>query len=237
MTDIYSKSNVLKLLKKIDLHEYKIIHSKVVANLAVNIAKNITKLGYPICTQSVEAGALLHDIGVTKTFDDASPNHSVIGAQIARENGYCDKVVRCIESHEYIIWTKEEGKLFDMDMMRESFCPESWEEKIVSYADIVVFVYSEAAREKDYWEDPNCLQKAAFPYWSEVFKKYSLGKFEENHLFMQRLHEQQKNMLKYVKPDFFKNPEYIKLAEQMKKAQIDFGLKVPFDYEENLYKK
>lgn len=234
MEDIYNKNNILKLIKRVNLYEYKIIHSKTVANLAVNIAKNAMKVGYPICIQSIEAGAMLHDIGIAKTLDDASPNHSSIGAEIARENGYCDKVARCIEAHEYVIWTKEEGKLFDMEMSRESFRPESWEERIVSYADAVVFVYSEVAREKDYWEDPRCLQKAAIPYWRKVFQKYSLGEFEVNHPFIQRLYEQQKNMLQYVKPEFFRDPEYIKLDEQMKKAQIDFGLKVPFAYEENL---
>ncbi len=234
MEDIYKKEYIYDLLKKVGLHEYKIIHSKTVANLALKIGKQVFKEGYPICLQSVEAGSLLHDIGIARTKDDVSPNHSSIGAEMARNFGYCDKVVKSIEAHEYVIWTKEEGKMFDMEMSRDSFRPESWEERVVSFADNSVFVHTECGREKDYWEDLRCLQKASIPYWKDVFAKYNLGEFKNDHQFIKRQFDHQKTMLQYVKPEFFEDDEYQELSTEMKNAQKKFGLKVPFPYEENL---
>ena len=234
MEDIYSREYVINLLKQVGVHEYKIIHSQTVANLAVNIGKQIIKEGHPVCMQVVELGSLLHDLGISKTLDDTSPNHASIGGDMARKYGFCESIARCIEGHEYVIWSKEEGKLFDMDMSRESFRPETWEERVVSFADSAVFVYSEAAREKEFWEDLHCLQKASIPYWKDVFQKYSLGDFDSKHPFIQRQYDHQKTMIKYVKPEFFKDKEYVKLAEKMRKAQIAYGLKVPFPYVEEL---
>ena len=234
MVDIYSKDYIIQFLVDKDLHEYKITHSKAVAILAVNIAKEAMTKGNPVCLQAVETGALLHDLGISRTIDDLCPNHASLGGEIAREHGYCDEVARCIEDHEYVIWSKEEGKLFDMEMKRDSFRPETWEEKIVSFADYALFVYSEAAREKEFWEDWYSLAKTSAPYWRDVFKKYKLGGYNKKHPFYERAHLAAKEMRKFVKPEFFEDEEYKELVEKMREEQRASGILVPFPYEEEL---
>lgn len=234
MADIYSKDYIIKLLRKEGLHEYKILHSIGVANIALKIAQEVKKEGYPVDMKTVQTGALLHDIGISKTVDDASPSHASIGGEIARKYGYSEEVARCIEDHEAMIATKEEGKQIGMQMSRDSFIPQTWEEKVVAYADHVLFIVSECLREKDFWEDPHCAERAILPYWKDVFKKYSVGEFNSKHPFMQREYEFHQEMKKYVKPEFFKDEEYKKEVEQMHKAQRAYGLKLPFPYAEEL---
>lgn len=232
--NIYDKEYIIKFLRDLKLHEHKVTHCKAVANLAVNIAKEVMKEGKPVCIKAVEVGSLLHDVGIAKTIDDVSPNHSVIGGVIAREHGYCDEVARCIENHEYVIWSREEGKLFDMEMKRDSFRPETWEEKVVAFADNALFIYSEADRRKEFWEDIYSLAKASIPYWRGVFKKYNLGDFSTKHPFTERQYIHLKEMRKYAKPEFFEDKEYKELVEQMRKEHIASGIQVPFPYVEEL---
>lgn len=234
MTDVYQKKCILELLRKEGLHEYKILHSISVANLALKIAQELEKTGHPVDMKTVQAGALLHDVGISKTIDDVSPSHAAIGGQIARKYGYSEEVARCIENHEALIANKEEATQVGVETNRNSLLPKTWEEKIVAYADHVVFVVAECGREKDFWEDPHCLQKAILPYWKDVFKKYSAGEFNSKHPFMQREYEFHQEMKKYVKRGFFEDEEYKREVEQMRRAQKAYGLKLPFPYAEKL---
>jgi len=234
MADIYSKEYIIELERKEGLHEYKILHCILVANIALKIAQEVKKAGYPVDMKTVQTGALLHDIGISKTVDDASPAHASIGGEIARKYGYSEEVARCIEDHEVVFTTEEEGKQLGMQMNRDSFIPQTWEEKVVAYADLVVFVVAECDREKDFWEDPHSIQKAIVPDWKAVFKKYSAGEFNSKHPFVQRVYAFHKEMKKYVKPEFFKDEEYKKEVEQMREAQRAYGLEVPFPYAEKL---
>jgi len=235
MEDIYSREYIVNFLRETGLHEYKILHSVGVAILAIKISEKISKDENCLVNKKiVEAGSLLHDIGISKTIDDLSPNHTTIGGEIARSHNYREEVARCIEDHEYCVWTKEEGKMVGMIMNRESFRPETWEEKVVSYADHVLFVYSECNKIKDFWEDPTCIQKAAFPYWVDVFKKFSLDNIDAKHPFIVRQYWHQMEMKKYIDPNFFEDTEYIDITEKMRQAQVKYGLKVPFPYADNL---
>jgi putative nucleotidyltransferase with HDIG domain len=235
MEDIYSRKYIVNFLRETGVLEYKILHSIAVAVLALKIAGKVSKdENYLVDKKIVEAGALLHDIGISKTIDDLSPNHSSIGGELVRAHNYSEEIARCIEDHEYVIWSREDGEKLDMIMIRESFRPETWEEKVVSYADHVVFVYSECNKVKDFWEDLRCLQKASLPYWVDVFKKYFLGDLDATHPFIVRQYGHQKEMKKFVDPSFFADEEYKDIAEKMQKAQIEYGLKVPFAYADEL---
>jgi uncharacterized protein len=234
MADIYSKDYIIELLRKVGLHEYKILHSIGVANLALKIAKEVEKTGHMIDIKTVQAGALLHDIGISKTIDDASPSHAAIGGELARKYDYSEEVARCIEDHEVVFATKEEGKQTGMQMSRDSFVPQTWEEKVVAYADLALFIVSECQRKKDFWEDPHCAEKAFFPYLKEIFRKYSGVEVDSKHPFLQREYAFHQEMKQYIKPEFFEDEEYKKIVEQMHEAQRAYGLKLPFPYAEKL---
>ena len=79
------------LLKKSGCSDSVISHCKVVRNLAVNIAKRTDA-----DLKLVEAGALLHDIGRSKTH---GLKHAIEGAKIAKDMGLPDRIIRIIERH------------------------------------------------------------------------------------------------------------------------------------------
>ncbi len=81
----------------------------------------------------VEAGALLHDLGRSKTH---SVNHVIAGAEIARVEDLPQQVVSIIERHVGGGITAEEAKA--LGWPEGSYFPETLEEKIVSYADKLV---------------------------------------------------------------------------------------------------
>jgi len=78
----------------------------------------------------VEAGALLHDIGRSKT---NAVNHGLVGGQVAAQEGLPEPVVRIIKRHVGGGITAEEAARFGWP--RDVYVPLSLEEKLVSYAD------------------------------------------------------------------------------------------------------
>ena len=81
----------------------------------------------------VEIGALLHDIGRSKTH---TVHHAVVGADIAKSAGLPDSVVSIIKRHVGGgITVKEAEKL---GWPEDVYVPVTLEEKIVSYADKLI---------------------------------------------------------------------------------------------------
>jgi uncharacterized protein (TIGR00295 family) len=81
----------------------------------------------------VEAGALLHDIGRSKTH---TVHHAVIGAEIARSAGLPDSLVSIIKRHVGGGITAAEAE--KLGWPQDVYVPASLEEKIVSYADKLI---------------------------------------------------------------------------------------------------
>ncbi len=81
----------------------------------------------------VEAGALLHDIGRSKTH---TVDHGVVGAKIAESEGLPEPVVRIIKRHVGGGITAEEAEKFGWP--KDVYVPLTLEEKIVSYADKLI---------------------------------------------------------------------------------------------------
>jgi uncharacterized protein (TIGR00295 family) len=78
----------------------------------------------------VEAGALLHDIGRSRT---NAVDHGVVGGQIAESEGLPEPVVKIIKRHVGGGITAEEAARFGWP--QDVYVPLNLEEKIVSYAD------------------------------------------------------------------------------------------------------
>ena len=81
----------------------------------------------------VEVGALLHDIGRSKTH---AIDHGVVGSKIAESEGLPESIVRIIRRHVGGGITAEEAEAFGWP--KDVYMPETLEEKIVSYADKLI---------------------------------------------------------------------------------------------------
>jgi uncharacterized protein (TIGR00295 family) len=103
-------------------------HCKEVKDLAVQIAE---KAGADIML--VEAGALLHDIGRSKTH---GIKHGIKGAKIARDKGLPDCIVRIIERH--LGAGIPRGEAVRLGLPAKDYIPETLEEKIVAHADNLI---------------------------------------------------------------------------------------------------
>lgn len=103
-------------------------HSEKVAEKALDIAKKITKV--KVDFNLIEIGAILHDIGRTKTHGF---KHALIGAKILRERGFSDKLAKICERHILGGLDKVDAKNFGLP--EKDYLPITLEEKIICLAD------------------------------------------------------------------------------------------------------
>ena len=119
----------IELLKKENTPENVISHCEAVYEKAMKIASNFDNAD----TDLIRKGALLHDIGRSKTHDIT---HAVVGVEIAKKYGYNQDVLNIIERHIGAGITKEESK--KLGLPEKSYLPQTLEEKIVAHADNLV---------------------------------------------------------------------------------------------------
>jgi uncharacterized protein len=128
-----SKKKALKLLFQSGCSPKVVEHCKAVAKVATEIAETCKEKGLDIDVKLVEIGALLHDIGRSRTH---SVHHAIIGAEIAKSLGLPNAVTSIIERHVGGGITSEEAKKLGWPV--KDYSPQTWEEKIVSYADKLI---------------------------------------------------------------------------------------------------
>jgi uncharacterized protein len=105
-------------------------HCIAVANFATQLAAKLKARGYPVDLELVEAGALLHDLGRSKT---NTVDHSVVGAQLAQALQLPPSIVDIIKRHVGAGITAEEADA--LGWPKDTYIPQTLEEKIVCYAD------------------------------------------------------------------------------------------------------
>lgn len=120
------------------LHENKcppqvIRHCMAVAEIAVETANKLVDRGLSVNVDLVLAGALLHDLGRSQSH---SVDHALIGAEIAQSIGLSEPVIKIIKRHVGAGITSEEATAFGWP--KDTYMPQSIEEKIVSYADKLI---------------------------------------------------------------------------------------------------
>jgi len=128
-----SQRTALKLLVESGCSPQVIKHCKTVMRLAVQIAENCKKKGLNVDVQLVRIGALLHDIGRSKTH---SVDHVIAGVQIAEELGLSNSIVSIIERHAGGGISRDEAKKLGWPV--KDYLPRTLEEKIVTYADKLI---------------------------------------------------------------------------------------------------
>jgi uncharacterized protein (TIGR00295 family) len=109
-------------------------HVKTVHRFSVIIGKRLGKRGHKVNMALLEAGALLHDIGRSKTHDLF---HAIEGCKIAEKLGLSDDLILIIQNHIGAGITKEEA--VKIGLPARDFIPLSLEEKIVAAADNLAF--------------------------------------------------------------------------------------------------
>jgi uncharacterized protein (TIGR00295 family) len=131
MENIPTPKECLNYLKTSGCSEEVIRHCRAVRDLAIRIAQkaNADK-------NLVEAGALLHDIGRSKTHDI---RHAVEGVRIAKELGLPDIVINIIKKHIGAGLESQEAKQLGLPV--KDYIPETLEEKIVCHADSMIDNY------------------------------------------------------------------------------------------------
>lgn len=128
-----SREQALKLLREEECSKKVISHCKAVAKLAVETANLLKENGVKINTELVEIGALLHDIGRSKTH---TVYHVVLGAEIAKSVGLSDSVVSIIKRHVGGGITATEAE--KLGWPKDVYVPITPEEKVVCYADKLI---------------------------------------------------------------------------------------------------
>ena len=118
-----------ELLQKEHTPENVISHCEAVYRKAMKIASNFDNVD----TDLIRKGALLHDIGRSKTHDIT---HAIVGVEIAKKNGYDQNVLNIIERHIGAGITEDESK--KLGLPEKSYIPQTLEEKIVAHADNLV---------------------------------------------------------------------------------------------------
>lgn len=108
-------------------------HCQVVRDVAVRIAREIASAGNDVDTGLVAAGAILHDIGRSKTHGMA---HADEGGIICRSLGIDERICHIVERHIGAGLQADERAEFDLPAIDR--IPKTLEEKIVAHADNLV---------------------------------------------------------------------------------------------------
>ena len=128
-----TREQALQFLRQQGCRQNVIRHVEAVSDLATEIAKAAVKRGYPVNVRLVEVGALLHDIGRSKTH---TVHHAIIGAEIAENLKLPEPVISIIKKHVGGGITAHDAK--KLGWPKDVYVPQTLEEKIVCYADKLI---------------------------------------------------------------------------------------------------
>lgn len=127
------RAEAIELLRRAGCPQNVIDHCINVASLAVEIAEACKRNGVDVDLRLVEVGAMLHDIGRSRTH---GVEHGVVGARLLEEFGQPEEVVRIVGRHVGAGITLEEA--VRLGLPPKDYTPQTVEEKIVCYADKLI---------------------------------------------------------------------------------------------------
>ena len=115
----------VKILKHLNCPTHLINHSKAVCRKALKLSSN-----FDVDIELVKTGALLHDIGRSKT---NGIDHAIVGAELLKGMGFPDSVANIALRHIGAGIPKEEA--IQLGLPPQDYIPVTLEEKIVAHAD------------------------------------------------------------------------------------------------------
>ena len=231
MMPSYDREEIVAMMWRRGVPEYKMYHVQGIERLCMYVVDELQKTGHEVNRNYVTAGALLHDIALSVNPDDETPNHCAVGGRMVRELGYPDEVARCVEGHESIM-DRQMGMDLAVDMIRDHYVPETWEEKVVFYCDHAMVVLGECV--KDLWADRFSMAKSNYPYMQQVYRKWANKEIGPDHpaiIFTQKIDDE---MRRYLKREAWEAEDVQQWVRQMQAAIPKAGLKFPFDYADGL---
>jgi uncharacterized protein len=125
-----NREQAISILQKNECSPEVIAHCQAVASLALEIAEKFKTKNYSVDIALIEAGALLHDLGRSKTH---SVNHAIEGMMLAQMEGLPDQIGCIIKRHVGAGITLDEAE--KLNWPKDNYIPQTLEEKIVCYAD------------------------------------------------------------------------------------------------------
>ena len=131
--ELPSSQTALSLLSEVGCSKRVIAHCKAVSALAVKFAEACEKKGLDVDVNLVEVGALLHDIGRSKTH---GVDHAAVGVEIAKSLNLPESIVSIIGCHIGGGIAADEAK--ELGLPVKDYFPTTLEEKLVSYADKLI---------------------------------------------------------------------------------------------------
>lgn len=126
-----SKQKALNFLVQSGCTPQVIRHCEAVTHVAKKIAIACKRRGLNVDMELIKIGALLHDIGRSRTH---SVNHVIMGVEVATSLGLPRSVVSIIQCHTGINMDEAEKLGWPLNC----YLPQTIEEKIVSYADKLI---------------------------------------------------------------------------------------------------
>jgi len=104
-----------------------------VSKIAVRIARQLKEKGHEVDMELVDVGAILHDIGRSKTHET---DHAAVGGKMVRQLSIAEPVARIVDRHIGAGIPADEAKA--LGLPDGVYVPETLEEKIVCYADKLI---------------------------------------------------------------------------------------------------
>ncbi|ABR54937.1 metal dependent phosphohydrolase [Methanococcus vannielii SB] len=111
-----------------------VLHSIAVSDYVYDFGIKIRKNGNDFDIETAVLGALLHDIGRSKS---NYIDHGIVGAEILRKNNFNEKFAKIAERHIGAGISKEEA--VDLNLPKIDYIPETIEEKVIANADNLIF--------------------------------------------------------------------------------------------------
>jgi uncharacterized protein (TIGR00295 family) len=133
MTTWPARTDCRRALKDAGADVRLIEHVEAVERVAASIAALMRRRGHRIDPTLVTAGALLHDLGRTRTH---GIDHAAVGAQMVRERGWPEPLALIVERHTG--GGIDANEAATLGLPPKDYTPRTLEEKIVCQADNLV---------------------------------------------------------------------------------------------------
>lgn len=130
---IPSEEEAIAMHRKHGSSEKTIQHCVTVSEVAKVLADRFERKGIHVDTRAVVAGAMLHDIGRTKT---QTVRHGVEGAEMIEREGADSKVIEIVRKHVGAGIAPEEAERLGLPKL--DYVPRTLEERIVCFSDKMV---------------------------------------------------------------------------------------------------
>jgi uncharacterized protein (TIGR00295 family) len=130
---IPDERQVLSLHEKYGSSERVVAHCKTVAKASMIMSDELVAKGRPVNADAILAGALLHDIGRSRTHE---VGHGWIGASILEEEGVDRIVVEIVRRHVGAGISPQEAKT--LGFPEGDYIPRTTEQMVVCFADKLV---------------------------------------------------------------------------------------------------